>query len=330
MRIGVDLMGGDIPPEELFPAVLMAANQLGERATLKILATRSYVESWSDSDREGLPSNVQFFVAGEVIGMEADPIQAVHKLPDSTIVNGARLLSTGHLDAFVSTGNTGALVVAAKLALSMLPGIRRPALLATLPTKKGPVAVIDVGGNVSCKAEHLVQFGLMGAAYQRCVHDLERPKVGLLNIGVESRKGTPEVRHAYERLKEVSVNAGTLFEFAGNVEGRAVFEGAVDVLVTDGFSGNVLLKTAEGVADFMFEKLSGNIPEMEPHFQKFQSQFDYAEYPGAVLCGIDAIVVKCHGHSSGRALHHGILGTATLVEGRFTDKIRQFLSVEST
>ncbi len=193
-----------------------------------------------------------------------------------------------------------------------------------LPTAKDPVAVIDVGGNVSCKATHLVQFALMGAAYQRCFHSRRVPRVGLLNIGVESKKGTSELRQAYDILSQRP--KGGHIHFVGNVEGREVFQGDVDVLVTDGFTGNVFLKTSEGVSSFILDHLKQAIdPAALPGLQR---QFSYEEYPGAVVCGVEGVVIKCHGLSTAHGMLNGILGAANLVQNQFVDMLKKELSHE--
>jgi len=244
----------------------------------------------------------------EVIEMGDAPLTAIRTKKDASLVHGIQALKNGQLDAFVSLGNTGALVACATLTLPHLPGIDRPALLATLPTLQSPVAVLDVGGSVHVKADHFVAFAALGAAYQRRMHGIARPRVGLLNIGEESEKGTAKHRAAYALLQQPHAD----FTFVGNIEGRDVFRGVVDVLVTDGFTGNVFLKTAEGAAAFILDSLHASLAEL-PAFQAARRQVDYAQYPGAVLCGVEGIVIKCHGCSSPEALYHGILGAVALI-----------------
>ncbi len=183
--------------------------------------------------------------------MDDDPLIAVRRKKDSSLCQGLQYLKEKKIDAFVSAGNTGALLFAAKTTLKTLKGIDRPALLALLPTKKKEVAVLDVGANLSLKPDHIVQFAQMGIAYQKS-RGIENPIVGLLNIGIEAKKGTPQLQEAY--LKLDAMNRDQPF-FAGNIEGKDVFHGNIDVLVTDGFTGNVFLKTAEGIAAFILEQL---------------------------------------------------------------------------
>ncbi len=338
MRIGVDLMGSDSSPYILFEAVLQAAQQL-RGITLIVFATQTVVDIiWSKPSLSPIlaqtSSRVEFHIVSEVIEMCDEPLMAIRQKKNSSLVLGMRFLKKKHLDAFVSAGNTGALIANATLSLPLLPSIKRPALLATLPTEKGYVAVIDVGGNVSCKAHHLMQFAQMGAAYQRCCQGIEIPKVGLLNIGVESKKGTSEVRNAYQSLQEwIFMHSATTAQkmlFIGNIEGREVFQGKVDVLVTDGFTGNVLLKTSEGVSSFILDHLHQALNDILPQQKQaivnyFRYHFDYEEYGGAIVCGVDCVAVKCHGKSSVKGMLNGIKGAVDLVKNNFIDQIKQQL-----
>lgn len=333
MRIGIDLMGSDRSPQVLFDAVIQAAKQLdltnhfvvfADPETISDLKNQTFSSTHSSS-----MAGIEFYPVNEVITMLDEPVEAVRKKKNSSIVQGIRLLKKKHpdaIDAFVSAGNTGALVAAATLNLSLLPSIRRPAILASLPTETGHVSVIDVGGNVSCKAAHMVSFAQLGACFEKIQHGIQVPKVGLLNIGVESKKGTHEHRLAYRQL---SNQEETLFQFEGNVEGREVFQGKVHVLVTDGFAGNVLLKTTEGVATFILDFLRKNAGASSIHtqhlLQQMQSHFSYNEYPGALLLGTEGIIVKCHGDSSSKALFNSIKAAIRYVEIDLIGKLQGML-----
>lgn len=318
---------------------MQAAEKFGPSYTLVVIATKTVVDQFlplAVALPLGQRAAITYQVVADSIAMGDEPLGAVRRKKGSSLVVGMRLLKKHQIDAFVSCGNTGALVASATLSLSRLPGVMRPALLATLPTEKGGVSVLDVGGNVSCKALYLVQFAHLGAAYQRAVKGIEVPKVGLLNVGSESKKGTKEVRQAYDLLKaycQEQVNAGLplRMDFVGNVEGRDVFKGVVDVLITDGFTGNVLLKTAEGVASLIFGSLAdvcqgGGVSDA---FGKvvatLQKQFNYAEYPGAMVCGVDGVVVKVHGSASSKALYSSIIGAAECVQKQVISRIKQQL-----
>lgn len=310
-------MGSDTPPETLFQAILQLSHQ-NLPAEFVLFATQEVIGEISSSSK--------IVVVKEVISMEDDPIQAMRRKKKSSLSVGMRLLKEKQIDAFVSAGNTGALLLAAKTILDTLPGIDRPALLTLLPTKGKEIAVLDVGANLTLKTRHILQFAAMGIAYQKS-RGITRPTVGLLNVGTEAKKGTPQLREAYQKLQ--ALNRDDVV-FVGNVEGRHAFQGEFDVLVTDGFSGNVFLKTAEGIASFIFEELEQSSlddgsPKLKDRLNKLRHRLHYAEYPGAILCGIDGIVVKCHGDATPVALMNGIKGALRLLEHSFLEKIKREL-----
>lgn len=331
MRIGIDLMGSDRAPQVLFDAALQAAKQLDDSHTLVVFADQDTIHSLSDLKKpfSASPSSavIEFFPVKEFIAMHDEPLVAVRKKKHSSLVQGIKLLkkkSSDALDALVTAGNTGALVAAATLNLPLLHSIRRPAILASLPTESGHVSIIDVGGNVACKAPHLVGFAKLGACFEVICQGIVDPKVGLLNVGAESKKGTHEHRQAYQALSKQD----HFFQFAGNVEGRDIFQGKVNVLVTDGFTGNILLKTSEGVASYILEFLKKNTagaPHLQHLLQQMQSHFSSSDYPGAILLGIEGIVVKCHGDSSPKALFNGIKAAVSYVEADLIAKLKAML-----
>lgn len=316
-------MGSDTSPDVLFDSVLKAAQNSDPSVSFVVLATPEVIDRISACKVQG----IELYSAPDVIQMSDEPLTAVRRKKGSSLVAGIRLLKKRRIDAFVSAGNTGALLAASTLSLPLLPNVKRPALLAILPTArgtvKGSVAILDIGGNVACKAHHLVQFAHMGAAYQRCIQNLALPRVGLLNIGVESQKGRQEVRQAYQTLQELK--SDLKMHFVGNIEAREVLQGNVDVLVTDGFTGNVLLKSIEGASAFILQSLSekvqgqGKLPLL---LQELYSDFNTEEYPGAILCGVEGIVVKCHGNASPRAFFNGIKGAVTLVERKLVSGLK--------
>lgn len=331
-------MGSDRSPEQLFEGILLVAKQLDPSYTCVLFVSPGIESRMRARFQERWPSEKQgkiAFIEGdqEEVEMEDSPLLAVKRKRGASLFVGLKSLKAGKVDCFLSCGNTGALIAGAALTLSRLPGIDRPALLACLPTAKGPVAVLDVGGNVSCRPQHIVQFAHLGAAYQSCVRGLSCPKVGLLNIGMESGKGTAHVVKIYQTIKDHCERLGDRagMSFKGNVEGIEVYHGAVDVLVTDGFTGNVFLKSSEGVSNFILEHLrqsfeGTNIPQAEAVMAGLHKQVDYAEYPGAIVCGVEGVVVKCHGYSSTRALVNGVLGMIPLVSNGLIKKIRSSLN----
>jgi glycerol-3-phosphate acyltransferase PlsX len=323
-HIGIDLMGGDTSPEMLFQTVLKLHAEPENRAEFTIFATPEVLSKLS------IPSSIKVIETSDVVSMDDDPLVALRRKKNSSFGLGMPLLQKKTLDAFVSAGNTGALIASAKMTLSTLSGIARPALLTLLPTRDKEVAVLDIGANVTYKGDHLLQFASMGIAYQKS-RGITHPTVGLLNIGSEEKKGTPELREAYKKLQSLNKDTTT---FIGNVEGRDVFKGDIDVLVTDGFTGNVFLKTAEGIAAVILDQLEENASEQcSPHLKAvldvMRQRLHYAEYPGAILCGVDGIVVKCHGDSNPDTFGHGIRGAIRLVENQFLTRIKTQLALET-
>lgn len=330
-------MGGDSPPPFLFEAVLQVAEQCECVCSFLLFASEEWIRTlsvtYSCRIAKLSSSFFEFHCCRESIGMGDDPLSAVRSRKDASMVVGIKFLKQHAIDAFVSAGNTGALIAAATLYLPKISGVSRLALLAVLPTKKGSVAIIDVGGNLSSKPAQLLQFASMGIAYRRCCHRDVVPAVGLLNIGVESKKGTRELQHVYTALQELSTQryvGNEIFRFAGNVEGRDVFDGNIDVLITDGFTGNVFLKTVEGTAAFMLNLFASLFehaatPQNQAAFASFQRDFSYTEYPGAILCGVGGVVVKCHGEASTRSVYHAIMGAISLVEKKFICEMKDAL-----
>ncbi len=311
-RIGIDLMGSDTPSGVFLPAIIALHHELKNH-------THFVVFSDTAQPQEG----IQFIPTDEVITMEDDPLTAIRRKKGASICQGIQMLKEGKIDAFVSAGNTGALVASAVLNLKLLPGISKPALMALMPTESLEMAVLDIGANTQYNADDLFQFALMGIAYQKS-RGIPEPTVGLLNIGSEAKKGTPEHQEAYQKL--LSLNSERRV-FVGNIEARNALQGLSDVLVTDGFTGNVFLKTAEGIAGALLNQLEANASEdCSPHLKSVLSgirqRLHYSEYPGAVLAGVNGIVVKCHGSSPPQALVNGIKGALRLIEHKFLEKIK--------
>jgi glycerol-3-phosphate acyltransferase PlsX len=263
-------------------------------------------------------SPFSFHSTPDFVAMSESPVVALKKKKKASMFEGLRLLKQGKIDAFVSGGNTGALVLGSKIILSSIPGINRPAFLSFVPTKKHPVAILDLGANVQCKAKHLVQFALMASAFLHA-KGVKTPKIGLLNIGEEPLKGTSELRQAYHLLQTYP---NPPFKFGGNVEGKSVFDGEVDALITDGFTGNVFLKTAEGIASLILDRIHASLsPEtvktLGSQLSDLQKHLHYAEYPGALLLGVRGTVIKCHGYSTPKAFVNAIRGAIDLVKNNF-------------
>lgn len=326
-------MGSDSAPQVLFKAILEAVELINSKDKFVVFATKEIAD---ELNKKFHHPQILWHFSDEPIFMTDDPLFAIRKKKKSSMILGIKELKKKMIDVFISAGNTGSLVAAGTLYLKKFSKNTRPALLALLPTKKQPMAVIDVGGNLSCKANHLVQFAKMGVLYQSCALEIKHPKVGLLNVGTESKKGTQEVRQAYESLKfdqmSLSNEINALhIDFIGNIEADEVFEGKVDVLVTTGLTGNVLLKTAEGMASFIFDTFAKdqNLANSfsKEAFHSLYQKFNYAEYPGAILVGVDGIVIKCHGDSSAHAMYSSIKGAISLFQNQFLSKMKEKFSL---
>ncbi|MFW5947873.1 MAG: phosphate acyltransferase PlsX, partial [Gemmatimonadota bacterium] len=257
------------------------------------------------------------------IAPDEAPATAVRRKPDASIVVGITLQKEGKADAFVSAGSTGAVMAASLLMLRPLPGVDRPAVAAMLPTSAGPMVLLDAGANVDCRPEHLVQFARLGVVYARDVLGRASPRVGLLNIGEEPEKGNELAVEAHRRL------AATGLDFIGNVEGREIIEGACDVLVTDGFVGNVLLKFYESVAGFVFGLLDRNLAARDAAADRDRVTriLDYAEYGGAPLLGVNGISIVCHGGSPPRAITNALKAAVTASNAHMVGHIRDEVGV---
>jgi glycerol-3-phosphate acyltransferase PlsX len=315
-------MGGDLPPLELYHALLPFSSKLDPNITLILVAEEGI-------RLEGIEkSPLQVIYTEESIEMHEPPLFAVRKKKNSSMGVGVRLVQEREIDAFVSLGNTGALVAFSRLALPLLPTIEKPALLATLPTLTRKVGVLDVGAHVLVKPENFIDYAKLGVAFRTLFHGITDPKVGLLNIGTEEIKGTKDVQEAFTSLQEHF--KGGAATFVGNIEGREVFQGKVDVLVTDGFTGNVFLKTCEGASLFLLDYLRSYFSQESSEgcgkklLRHFHEQFNYTENPGAFLCGLEGIVVKCHGYSNSRALINGIQGAIELVKKDIITQMKSY------
>ncbi|HEY4683510.1 MAG TPA: phosphate acyltransferase PlsX [Candidatus Acidoferrales bacterium] len=328
ITIAVDAMGGDHAPRTEVEGALLAARQLGIGVVLVGQEEMVRRELAKHSHR-GLP--VEIHHAAEVIGMGEEAARSFRKKRDSSIHVAARLVREGKAGGFVSAGNTGAVMTVARFLLGTLAGVDRPALAAPFPTSRGSVAVmVDVGANVDCKPEHLEQFAVMGEAYYRSIFNVTRPKVGLLSIGEEEVKGNELVKETHSRMKHLPVN------FVGNVEGRDVFSGRVDVIVCDGFIGNVALKISEGMVEafggMLKEALSSTLSAKVGYvlsrqaFSNFKKRVDYSEYGGAPLLGLKGVCIICHGRSNANAIMNAVRVAAGFCERRVNERIEQGLA----
>ena len=329
ITIAVDAMGGDHAPRPEVEGAVVAAREFGVRILLVGLAPELKRELGKHSHR-GLP--IEIVPASEIITMSDSPSQAFRKKKDSSAHVAAKLVRGGLADGFISAGNTGAVMAVARFGLGTLPSVDRPALAAPFPTAHGGTSVLlDVGANVDSKPAHLMQFAVMGEIYYRAIFGTRRPKVALLSIGEEEMKGNELTREAHIRLKHSSLN------FVGNVEGREIFGGAVDVIVCDGFIGNVALKISEGVAqhivallkDALQSTLSSQVGYVlsRKAYKNFRKKIDYSEYGGAPLLGVRGVTVIGHGSSNAHAIKNAVRVATELVRGGVNERIEQELSM---
>lgn len=330
--IGIDLLGGEHPPQQLLDGLITLLKEIEEPLHLVFFVTDDCIQYATRQIKKSLDSTVikmTFHSVLETIHLDEHPIQAVKNKRDSSMHEGMLFLKNQRIDALISIGNTGALLILSKLMLSALKDISRPALLAMMPTKQHPVAVLDVGANLSCRPEQFVEFAEMGVAFQR-TRGIKDPRVGILNIGSEEVKGTQEIRKAHSQIAQRAQEAPQRIPaFLGNLESHAVFEGETDVLITEGFAGNIFLKTAEATSLFLIHEIKNRLPysnKTENHIASdLEAHFCHQAYPGALLIGCDGIVIKCHSYSDGRAIMNAIHESIRLIQEKLIEKIESHL-----
>jgi len=324
VTIAVDAMGGDDAPKAEVEGAVRAARALGIRVILVGKQDIVRRELAKHEDAHGLPIDVRH--ASEVITMDDSAAKAVRQKRDSSIRVAARLVRDGVADGLVSAGNTGAVMATAKFVHTMLPGVDRPALASAFPTLKGtPVVVVDVGANVDCTPNMLAQFAVMGDIYSRVIFRTARPRVGLLSIGEEEHKGNELTKAATPLLKALPIN------FIGNVEGRDIYTGDTDVIVCDGFIGNVALKVSEGLVEMVYQMLRESLEATitrklgyvlaRAAFKEFKKRVDYSEYGGAPLLGVKGVCIITHGRSNANAFKNAIRVAAEFAEGKINEQI---------
>jgi phosphate acyltransferase len=331
--IALDAMGSDRAPKPEIEGALQAARQFGIRVLL--VGPEPQIKAELDRHRSSSRQLLEIVHASEIIGMSEKAAHAVRSKRDSSMHVGLRLVREGQAAGFVSAGNTGAAMATAKMILGALPGVDRPALAAVFPTALGTAAILlDVGANVDCKPQNLEQFAVMGETYCRKIFGTKRPRVGLLSIGEEETKGNELTREAFPLLKQLPLN------FVGNVEGRDIYGGRVDVIVADGFVGNVALKTSEGVAQLVSstlkESLRATITRQVGYmlsrsaFTDFKKRLDHTEYGGAPLLGVKGVCIITHGSSNANAIKNAIRVAAEFAERQINEKIEKELAALRT
>jgi glycerol-3-phosphate acyltransferase PlsX len=309
MKIGLDIMGGDYAPKAAVLGAIEAYKTLSADQKLVLIGDKEVTVSILQENGVS-PDNFEFVHTTEVIGMGEHPTKAIVQKPDSSISVGFQLLKAGEIQAFSSAGNTGAMLVGAMFSVKTIPGVVRPAMTTIVPKLKGGLGILlDVGANADCKPDVLVQFGVLGSLFAQTVYDISAPRVALINIGEEEEKGNILSQATYPLMK-----ATELFNFVGNVEGRDLFSESADVYVCDGFTGNVILKLAESFYVITRKKQLKD---------EFFDRFNYEQYGGSPILGVNAPVVVGHGISSPEAIKNMVLLSRNMVESNLVDKIKQ-------
>jgi glycerol-3-phosphate acyltransferase PlsX len=331
MKILLDAMGGDNAPEATIKGAVKAINQIQAEVILigKEEVIKEKFQEYYGKTVEEISPRLKIQNATETIEMEDTPTLAIKHKKDSSMVVGFKMLKEGQGDVFISAGNSGALLTGATLIVGRIKGIDRPALAGILPAYKSRLVLIDSGSNTNCKPINLLQFAQMSTIYIRNTFGVESPKIGLLNIGTEETKGNELVKESYKLLKEKSPELN--INFVGNVEGRDAFSGEIDAIVTDGFTGNVFLKTAEGLGKFvkrtLTESLKQNVlsticalPAL-PGIKRFSKTMDYKTYGGALFLGVKKPVVKAHGSSDEKLFEYTIKQAEQFVNNKTVDNL---------
>ena len=342
MIILLDAMGGDNAPDANIKGAVNAINQIEAEVLLignEQIINERIKELYGKDKIEDISPRLKIYHTTETIEMEDIPTQAIKRKKDSSMVVGFNLLKEGKGDVFISAGNSGALLTGATLLVGRIKGIDRPALAGILPAYNSRLLLIDAGSNTNCKPINLLQFAQMSTIYLRNTFGIERPRIGLLNIGTEETKGNELTKESYKLLKEKSEELN--INFVGNVEGRDAFSGEIDAIVTDGFTGNIFLKAVEGLGKFVKKSLKDSmkknilstiaaIPSL-PAMKRFSKMVDYKEYGGALFLGVKKPVVKAHGSSDEKLFEFTIKQAEQFVKNKAVDRmIEEFQKINDT
>lgn len=323
MRIALDAMGGDHGPA---PNVAGAVQAIAASPDVHVILVGDQRRLEAELSKLGAPSDrIEIVHASQVVEMGESPVDALRKKPDNSILRGWQLMGERKVDAFVGAGSTGAMVAAGLKSRRFLPRVRRPGIAAVMPTAKGPCVVLDVGANVTPKPEHLFQYGVMGSIFAKHILKRDKPTIGLINVGEEEAKGHDLVRETFELFRASRWKDS----FKGNVEGRDIHRGAVDVVVTDGFTGNVILKLSEGVLEFVVGLIRQDVIAPLPTdrdaagmaLKGLLAKYHYSAFGGAPLLGIDGICLICHGSSDDRAIRNAISMAADYARAKLNEII---------
>ena len=328
MRIAIDAMGGDNAPGEIISGALESIELLSENDELILIGPKDVIERHlpSPKSREGTITVVD---APDVIEMDEAPIESLRRKHKSSISVLAKMAKRGQTDAVISAGNTGACVAAFQMRMRNLTGVNRPGIAVVFPTFEGPVTICDVGANISCKPMNLYQYAVMASMYSKHLLGIENPRVGLMSIGSEAAKGNEITKKASDMLKSDSN-----LNFIGNIEGRDIFQGTCDVVICDGFVGNVILKMTEGLVAGLFKAIKHELlteklrlaMKFKPVMKRIYQKYDYNEYGGAPLLGVNGTALICHGASKSKTIKNAVLASKKYYTEKVNDKITEYLS----
>ncbi len=328
MRIAVDARGGDHAPDESIAGAVEALGQIDTDDSILLVGPQSLLEQKLAAvtyDKERL----SIVDAPDVIGMDEKPVDSLRKKPRSSIGVLAKLAKLGQADAVISAGNTGACVAAFQMRMRTLPGVNRPGIAVVFPSPSGPVTICDVGANIACKPVNLYQYGLMASIYSHSFLGIEAPRIGMMSIGEEDAKGNEVVKKAADLIR-----SDPRLQFIGNIEGRDIFRGVCDVVVCEGFVGNVVLKLTEGAVDSLFRAIKQELMQEQPQLalmfkpiiMRVYQKHDYNEYGGAPLLGVDGTALICHGASKARTIRNAVRTAKTCYTQKINEKIMECLS----
>lgn len=331
MRIALDAMGGDFAPAPNIIGAIEAVKQTPDLEVL-LVGDRAPLEQ-EIASAGGIPDSIQIVESEGVVGMEEKPTVALREKPNCSISRCWQLMASGDADAVVSAGNTGAVVAAGLRTRLFLKGIKRPGIAVTLPTLSGPCVLMDVGANPAARPEHLYQYGMMGSIYAREMLGIASPRVGLMNIGSEDGKGNDLYRETHSFL----CNSPLRHSYVGNVEGRGLYHGEADVLICEGFVGNVVLKVSEGMAEFLLRTVGGALLKVLTQerelaantLSQLTQQFRYQESGGAPLLGIDGVCIICHGSSDGDSIRNALKMATKIDENHINAQIMEHVAEHS-
>jgi len=331
MRIAVDAMGGDNAPHEIVAGCVEASGLLTNEDELLLFGPEAVIKEQLSSHKYD-PARIRIVDAPEVIGMDESPVDALRKKKHSSINIMNKMAGDSQVDAVISAGNTGACVAASQMRMRNLEGINRPGIAVVIPTVSGPVTICDVGANIVCKPINLYQYAVMASLYSKNTLGIERPRVGIMSIGEEDAKGNETVKKAREFIK-----ADPNLSFVGNIEGRDIFKGACDVAICDGFVGNVVLKLMEGMVDGLFRAIKHELLQenfllawrFKSVMMRIYKKYDYHEYGGAPLLGVNGTSVICHGSSKVRTIKNAIMKSKLYHTQKINEQIVKYIATSS-